>query len=225
MVRNHLRCFNFKGPSMNPTLKTGDSLRVTPYGDEFIRAGDVIVFRPPGKERHVTHRVVSVNARGIRTRGDNNRKMDPWLLQPCDITGRVVSAHRGTRTIYVHGGKRGVLMVRALWFIRYADAVISSLFRPVYRRLSTAGMFRSVFPKTKTRLLCFKQPGGVEMQLLMGSKIIGRRRSGEPWRVRRPFRLFVNEASLPDFDVGVQFPHSPNLLLTVPTSGDKIIVR
>ena len=199
MVKGKFRGFNHKGPSMNPTLKAGDRLMVAPYGDAPVRPGDVIVFRASGRKRHVTHRVVSVDVRGVRTKGDNNSKTDSWVLHPDEITGRVVSAHRGAKNIPIHGGRRGVLQAGSLRFIRQADSTVSRLSRPVYRRLAAAGIFRRALPlKTQPRVFCFTRPNGVEMQVLMGNRVIGRRRPGEPWRVRRPFRLFVDEASLPD---------------------------
>ena len=81
--------FNYSGPSMNPTLKAGDSLRVAPYENTRINVGDVVVFHTPERERHVTHRVISVDSRGVRTRGDNNNKTDSWLLRPDEIIGRI----------------------------------------------------------------------------------------------------------------------------------------
>jgi hypothetical protein len=40
---------------------------------------------------------------------------------------------------------------------------------------------------------------GKELQLLMGRRVIGRWLPGmSRWHIRRPFRLFVDEASLPE---------------------------
>ena len=97
------------GPSMNPTLKTPDRLQVVPYQGEKIQRGDVIVFRPPGTHNMVVHRVSSVNAQGIRTRGDKNSDIDPGILSPDRIVGRVVSAQWGNRWRPIHGGLRGGL--------------------------------------------------------------------------------------------------------------------
>jgi hypothetical protein len=36
------------------------------------------------------------------------------------------------------------------------------------------------------------------MQLLMGNRVIGRKKVGENgWQIRRPFRIFVDEQALP----------------------------
>ena len=34
---------NYTGPSMNPTFKAGDGLKVVPYKDKVIHPGDVII--------------------------------------------------------------------------------------------------------------------------------------------------------------------------------------
>ncbi len=196
-----------KGISMHPLLRGGDGLKVIPYTDRRVCVGDVVVFRSPDpKMREVVHRVVSVDSQGIRTRGDNNNHLDSWILQPEDIIGRVVSAKRADRIFAVHGGFRGTIIARKIRVKKRIDRIISGIRRilykilhPVYRRLSQSGIFRNILPRQcKPRILCFKRPEGTEMQLLIHNRIIGRRCPGwEDWQIRRPFRLFIDEESLP----------------------------
>ena len=192
--------FIYNGPSMNPTLKAGDRLRVVPYANRCIGVGDVVVLRIPDGKRNVTHRVVSVGPRGVKTRGDNNNMTDSWILRPGEIIGRVRSACRGTKSISIHGGRRGRIYASALRSIKRVNLTISRMLHPVYHRLAASGIFRRALPYgTKPRVFCFTRPNGVEMQLCLGRWIIGRRRPGwEQWQIRRPFRLFLDEASLPD---------------------------
>ena len=184
---------------MNPTLKQGDRLRVVPYANRSIGVGDVVVLRAPEGKGNVTHRVVSVGPRGVKTRGDNNNKTDSWILRPEEIIGRVVSTHRGTKSISIHCGRRGMIYARSLWFIKHANLTISRILHPAYHWLAASGIFRRALPHgTKPRVFCFMRPNGVEMQLCLGRWIIGRRRPGwGQWQIRRPFRLFLDEASLP----------------------------
>lgn len=191
--------FLYNGPSMNPTLKPGDRLRVVPYGNRGIGVGDVVVIRAPEGKRNVAHRVVSVGPRGVKTRGDNNNQIDSWLLRPEEIIGRVISAQRGTKSISIHGGRRGAVYASVLRPIKHVNLTISRLLHPVYRRLSESGIFRRALPRrARLRVLCFTRPDGLEMHLYMGGWFIGRRRPGwERWQVRPPFRLFVDEGSLP----------------------------
>lgn len=191
--------YNYTGPSMNPTLKIGDGLTVTPYGDSSIRIGDVVVFHSPERERYIVHRVISVNSRGIRTKGDNNSKVDSWILRPEDIVGRVISAQRKNRSITIHGGTRGRLLAPVLWTIKRINITVSGIFRPVYHYLARTGITRKLLSRLiKTQILYFKRPNGTEMQLIMGRRIIGRYYPGKAqWIIRRPYRLFVDEKSLP----------------------------
>ena len=128
---------NYSGPSMNPTFLTGDWLNVIPY-DNYNRhkpeAGDVIVFHPPEESRMVVHRIVSLDpdSGAIRTRGDNNNGEDSWCIELRDITGVVVSAKRGGKTIRIRHGKTGLSRARLLWRQkRLIDAVLKKL-RPIY---------------------------------------------------------------------------------------------
>ncbi|KPK14349.1 MAG: hypothetical protein AMK69_28945 [Nitrospira bacterium SG8_3] len=59
----------YKGPSMNPTLKPGDQLWITPYNGQKVQRGDVVVFISPGDGSRVVHRIVSLDPSGIRTQG------------------------------------------------------------------------------------------------------------------------------------------------------------
>ncbi len=189
---------NYTGPSMKPTLKPGDGLRVLPYGDRKIRIGDVVVVRPPERKQHVVHRVVSVDSHGIKTRGDNNNSTDAWVLCPEDIIGQVVCVNRKNRSKTICGGLRGKIYASGLRAIKQIDLTVSKILHPVYHRLARSGIFKSLLPQQlKTHVLCFRRANGIDMQLLMGTRVIGRRLTGQDqWHIRRPFRLFVDEYTL-----------------------------
>ena len=190
---------NYIGPSMNPTLKAGDGLSVMPYGSSRIQIGDVIVFHEPEGKNNIAHRVVAVDSQGVRSKGDNNINIDPWVLLPGDIIGRVVSAQRKSKSLTIRGGAWGRLFAPLLWIIKQVNLSVSRILHPAYHMLAGSGIFikfNSFLPKT--RVLSFHKPGGTEYLLLMGKHVIGRRLSGKDyWQIARPFRLFVDEASLP----------------------------
>jgi signal peptidase len=190
---------NYTGPSMKPTLKAGDGLSVIPYGDDKISIGDVVVFRHPQGNHNVVHRVVSIDSRGVRTRGDNNSGIDPWVLRPDNIIGRVVSAQRKNRGMTIHGGAWGRVFAPALWTMKQVNLTFSRILRPAYHVLARSGIFRRCLPlQQKTRVLSFNRPEGKEFQLLLGTRVIGRRLPGiDQWQIARPFRLFIDESSLP----------------------------
>jgi signal peptidase I len=190
---------NYTGPSMKPTLKPGDGLRIHAYGDRKIRTGDVVVVCPTERKQHVVHRVVSIDSHGIRTRGDNNNNMDDWVLCAEEIIGQVVCANRKNRSKTIYGGLPGRIYASGLRTIKQIDLTVSRILHPVYHRLASSGIFRNLLPQQlKTHILCFKRANGIEMQLLMGKWVIGRRLTDQDrWHIRRPFRLFVDEYTLP----------------------------
>ncbi|XP_051196448.1 uncharacterized protein [Lolium perenne] len=88
--------------SMEPALKKGDMVFVHNMSNEPIREGEIVIFRVPGGEHPIVHRVIKVRELRdtgeiqILTKGDNNSVDDRFLyadgqlwLQPQDIIGRV----------------------------------------------------------------------------------------------------------------------------------------
>jgi signal peptidase I len=198
-TRNQEPFFTYTGPSMNPTLKPGDRLRVVPYCGRKIRVGDVVVIHSPDREKHVVHRVVSVDSQGIRTRGDNNSNIDPWPLRPEDIIGRIDRAERKNRTKKICAGLRGRIYVSGFRAMKQADSMVSGILHPAYRWFAKSGVFKKFLPQQmKPQVLCFKGSNFTEMQLLIGSRVVGRLLPGQDrWHIRRPYRLFIDELTLP----------------------------
>jgi signal peptidase len=190
---------NYIGPSMNPLLVDGDGLHIVPYKDRTIRPGDVVVFIRPGGETKIVHRIVSVDAKGIRTRGDNAPKVDPWMLTPDHILGRVTYIQRKNRRRSIAGGFVGQLEACSFRCTRLFDTIVSFLLRPAYRKLyHLASLRKTLHGILKPRVLSFGRPEGMELQLVVGRCLIGRRLPGEEhWEIRRPFRLCVDEELLP----------------------------
>jgi hypothetical protein len=184
---------------MNPSLKAGDGLSVIPYEARKVCIGDVVVFRLPGGNHDVVHRVVSVASEGVRTQGDNNSQIDPWVLQSGDIIGRVVSARRGSNSVTILGGTWGRVLAPALRTKKQLNRTISKILHPAYHALARSELFRSFLPlHRKMRVVSFNRSGGKELQLLLGKRVIGRRPTGrDQWQITRPFRLFIDESSLP----------------------------
>ncbi len=199
MLRNTSDSTRYKGPSMSPTLKPLDMLRLIPYHGRRIRPGDVVVFRPPGRSQKVVHRVVSVSPRGVRTRGDNCLLADAWILSPDSILGRVTYADRGETRVRIYGGLRGQVCAFGPRLLVVIRTVLCSGIRPMYHLLARSGLGRRLVPiYPKTRIVCFKRSSGVELQLLLGQRIIATRccEAGR-WNIRPPFRLFIDERTLP----------------------------
>ena len=189
----------YRGSSMAPVFQTGDRMRVVSCDEAELRRGDIIVFKPPGEDRLVVHRVVERGPGGIRTRGDRSSLEDPWVLKGEHIRGRVVSFERGEKSHAVRGRIAGLLHAAAMRGMQRPDRCLSNILHSLYHRLSQMGVFRRLLPiSVAPRIVTFGRPDGTDMQILMGRQVIGRCVAGTGWVIKRPYRLFVDERSLPD---------------------------
>ena len=164
-----------------------------------VRAGDVVVFYSAATDRPVVHRVMRVSAAGIRTRGDNNDQMDPDLLQPADISGKVTAVRRGRRIKPIRNGAAGRLRGHMCHTRKLLALRVLALFHPLYRRLADSGILRLPPRWLGVRVVRLQRKGCVVLYaLLWGRWPIGRYAPGEQeWHIRRPFRLFLDADTLP----------------------------
>ncbi|CAF1350675.1 unnamed protein product, partial [Rotaria sordida] len=88
--------------AMEPAFNIrGDFLLLTNYSTEFVRAGDIVVFRIEGRDIPIVHRVIKIHEKNdgyvkFLTKGDNNLVDDRGLYSPGqlwlerkDIIGKV----------------------------------------------------------------------------------------------------------------------------------------
>ena len=66
----------------------GDALVVVGVKKQDLKVGDVIVFKIPGQNTPIVHRIVKIENGQIITKGDHNPTYDPW--KPQKIYGKVV---------------------------------------------------------------------------------------------------------------------------------------
>jgi signal peptidase I len=189
----------YTGPSMNPTLRASDILHIVPYKHRTIRLGDVVVFVPSEGGRPIAHRAVSKDIHGMLTRGDNNTRVDPCVLEPSRIIGKVMFAQSGDKWRRIYGGTVGrvignLMNLRTLIDRRLSDILDAKGQGP--NRLKMVGTW--IMARMQTRIVRFSAQGGSELQVLLGSHLIARLPAGrDRWVIRRPFRLFIDEALLP----------------------------
>ncbi len=180
----------YVGTSMNPTLFQEDILEVEPADP--LRLGDVVLFNSDYKL--VVHRVVRLSPDGIKTRGDNNDLVDPYLLMPQEIIGRVVGAWRGNSRRSIARGRAGQLFVACIRLRRLLYGKAIRMVSPSYNSLSRWGLLRPLGQLLRLRLVGF---GDGELRLMLGSRVAAYRRPGREWVIRPPYRLIVNDSSLP----------------------------
>lgn len=190
---------------MNPTFRDADILEIIPYDGKKIRRGDVITFMPLDGEFSITHRVISVSKEGVRTLGDNNSHIDEGYIQPKNILGCVVNARRDNKKLHVYNGMMGriyAIIIRSARRIRIRLRPLRMPVRFIYLLLCRSGLFRKFIPsETEFKIFSFSRPNGTELQLYWGRRIIGHLTPGSSrWHIKVPFRLFIDVASLPQYE-------------------------
>ncbi len=82
------------GDSMAPGIKSQDGLILSSSGPGDLRVGEVVVFTDPEvRSQYVVHRIVDIEEKDddiyLRTKGDNNDEVDPVLIRPGRVLGKV----------------------------------------------------------------------------------------------------------------------------------------
>ena len=187
------------GPSMNPTLTAQDLLEIKPFHNEWPQVGDVILFQSPENDHYVVHRIINITAQNIQTRGDNNCNIDPDFLKQDYICGRVIAAHRGNSRRKIANDCWGRLVGKYCHLRRLALNQAVKFWGPVYRSLCTGGLLHWLIPvRLSPQVATFRSDTHGFHKLLLGNRIIGSYDDNHlQWQIKRPYRILVDESSLP----------------------------
>jgi signal peptidase I len=198
MKSDHTGMRIYTGASMYPTLREPDLMEIRPYHGRPIRAGDVILFHAPGRTVPIAHRVERVTPQGIRTRGDNCRPPDEWLLNSDRVIGQVLVAHRGGHRRRVPNGIMGRVWARLLRLAFPIRNALGRILHLPYHALSGAGGIRRWLPPGwRPRKILFQSGGRRIWRIVWGGRVVGEYEPGRgPWRIRRPFRLLIDPRDL-----------------------------
>lgn len=191
--KENVKLIVYKGPSMNSTFQDMDVLYYVP--NKNVRFGDVVVIKIPEYEHKIIHRVISVGKKGISTMGDGNLHPDSWLLSPDQIIGSVIYGYRGKRRFKVLGGLAGLAQMIQVRFKHLTMKTVRPIFSIIYHNLPISNV---VILLIQPKPVAFKRSTGIELQLLVRGRVIGRRLPGQKWQIKVPFRFFLDESSLPD---------------------------
>ena len=166
------------------------------------------MFVPSEGGRPIAHRAVSKDAHGVLTRGDNNSRVDPCVLEPGRIIGQVMFAQTGDKWRRVYGGTVGRVIGNLMNVRNFIERRLSAVLNAKAQgpsRLKRLGTW--IMSRMQTRIVRFSARGGSELQVLVGSHLIARLPAGrDRWVIRRRFRLIIDEASLPTGDVSGEQP-------------------
>jgi signal peptidase I len=188
----------YLGTSMDPTFQDADLLEVTASGKNEIRIGDVIAFRTYYCEDYTVHRVIEVERRGIKTRGDSNDSVDPFWVQPHHIVGKVHSLWRGQRPMNVLNGMAGLVWSYFIHAMRGLDQAISPKIHTLYHSLSLNNDILRLLPEDcQPQVQRFNSDGRAYYKIVIRGNVVGCycHDLGE-WRIKRPYRLVVSEEKL-----------------------------
>jgi len=161
MNRGLPRTCYYLGESMLPTLVAGELLEFEAYLGASIRRGDVIVFAAEGKDSFVIHRVHSVCNGSIRTRGDNSRDVDSWIVAPSSVLGRVTHSHGTSGKRSIVGGFPGHA---GAMFLRFGgwSAILVKPALAFYRRAFNGSPRKLRSLDGRVRVNAVKRKGGTE---------------------------------------------------------------
>ncbi|MDZ4132664.1 MAG: SynChlorMet cassette protein ScmC [Dethiobacteria bacterium] len=197
-----LQYFIYRSTSMNPTFFEPEMLTVKPYIDKTPRRGDIICYHVPEKDEGIVHRVIGFSDSALKTRGDNNAKPDDYTVDITAVMGRVIAARRENEIRLVRGGFAGVVTMHLYRIYRKANRTFSHLFYQSYRGLAASGLIRIFKPhKMRFRVVVFERYATKHPKLILNGRTVGSfdYRKKE-WKINRPYRLFIDEKSLPVFE-------------------------
>jgi hypothetical protein len=114
---------------MQPFIREGDVVTVSPLRGAAPRLGDVVAYAELEGDRVVVHRVVGTRGGAWLVKGDNNPGAD-GLVVPAQIIGRVTRVERGGRDVSLGLGPERWLIARLA-----RSGLLWSCLLPVWRRV------------------------------------------------------------------------------------------
>jgi signal peptidase I len=187
-------CFIYNGSSMVPTFRPGHLLYVRPDPSD-ISPGDVIVFDNSSGSNPTVHRVISIEERGLITRGDNNRIIDPIPVLLEHLIGRVEMLEDQGRILPVAGGRRGLWSARVGWGMRWIDRVLRRLFWKPYNTIRDCALIRKILHRWFSpylKITHLNTPNGPLVKTTFKGRTVAlwRPQQGH-FECRKPYDLFV----------------------------------
>lgn len=194
-----IRFVAHRGTSMLPVLRPSDLLELEPSQPAHSPVpGDIVLFDAPDSGVATVHRVVSVAAGGLRTRGDNSRCSDPWIVPVESIKGSI-------RAVWRNGVRVPLECRLAPWKVRlrfHTRQTARFLLWPArlgYRLLAHSGAIRYLCPKSiLPQPVAFAESGRPSYMLVSAGRRVGQfDHSSGTWHIDAPYRLLVDERRLP----------------------------
>ncbi|HJO93527.1 MAG TPA: signal peptidase I [Victivallales bacterium] len=187
------------GPSMFPTLKSGDGLVIYDYiSQKEMKVGDIILYPHPEKPFDVVHRIIKKLDSGVITRGDNNNKIDPYVIKYEDVIGKVISAKRKSTTIQMKSGRIGYILHRLLIYKKFSKPYIISPLSFVSCKITESKIFNFAHNFFNVQIISIKRNNLESYILKYKNKPIGQKSEStdNEWQIKFPYKLFINKNKL-----------------------------
>ena len=192
----------YRGSSMNPTFFEPEMLTVVPYREKEPKKGDIICYRVDQKDENIVHRIIAIGNSGIKTRGDNSTCADDYIVDKEAVIGMVVSSRKYDEIRPVYGGRAGVLAMYLRRGYRTTDRFLTKILQKSYFYLAASGIFRKLKPNNMVfKVAVFERYRTKYPKLILNGRTVGTYDFRKmAWKVKRPYRLFVDEQNLPAFE-------------------------
>lgn len=199
-MKNYVPKYNIcVGPSMYPTLRSIDNIITEKYKKRNeIRIGDVIVYPHPDKTFDVVHRIVEIKDDGVITRGDNNNKIDPYVVKFEDIKGKIIAITRGKKSIAIAGGGPGYIIHRIMLIRKYTVFCFKFPISKLSAIITDSGIFNFLDPLFKVKIVYVRGKNGGSKEILkFRNRAIGKRcEQNNEWFIKFPYKFFIKKERL-----------------------------
>jgi hypothetical protein len=173
---------------MLPTFKPGEVLYLYPEV-RAIEPGDIVVYNTG--DGNVVHRVYSVTADGVMTRGDNNSSMDIWSIPFESILGVVECAEDWDETRHVTSGRRGLWRARVRWQWKSLVQRSLPLLGTPYRWLKASGWLARFWQPQVTFVRVNSAEAELVKYVVNGKTVAAFDLSSGHFTCRRPYDLII----------------------------------
>lgn len=187
------------GPSMYPTLKSGDGLILYTYTSfDDVNIGDIIIYPHPEKPFDVVHRIIKKKDNEVITRGDNNNKIDPYFIEYESIIGKVISAKRESRSFELLSGRRGYLLHRLLIIKKFTQPFLVRPLSYISSKIAKFKIFNFCHCLFTLEVVHIKRGDSHKYILQHKKKAIGTKsiETNNQWKIKFPYKLFINKEKI-----------------------------
>jgi hypothetical protein len=145
---------------MLPTIKSGDGLQLYKYkNNSEIKVGDIITYQHPNKSTDVVHRIIKVEKDGVITRGDNNNKIDPYLVRFEVIEGKIIAVKRKNRLLKKTNGRLGFFIHRLLIINLFSRRFLLKYPKIISDKIYESKLLNFLNPLFKTKIISVNTKG------------------------------------------------------------------